>query len=295
MSKNIEFNNNVLVIPSVKGIVKILNKMNLNFSFIEGEMSQLIINIYDNKVKISHKSSDIRSFSHVWLSSYWDTRDLAHAISIYLQYHKVPHTPIEQSTSKITDQLIFALNGIKTPNTVFADRQKVLNNPRIVEKICKYPLIIKDIKGARGKLSRYINNRQELLYTLKKLPKYRTYLYQSYVANRYDWGILIANGNVVSAEKSYHSQNEFRTNVCNGGHEVFIELSQVPQAVKNMAIKASKLLNLTWSRADILINQHTREPYLLELNRCPGITEGTSEAFGVHKFMQEYLRSSFLK
>ncbi len=280
----------VLVIPSVSGLIEILDEMHSEFLFVRGELRNLQIHIHQGKVKIMHGKSDFRDFWAVWLSSFWDTRDLAYAISTYLDNYKIPHTFVEQTTSKVSDQVLFTLNGLLTPSTVYAYNSEVIDLIEDIEKVCGYPLIIKDIKGSRGNYSEYVDNRKDFLRISASLPKHRKYLYQSFVKNDYDWGILVANGQIVSAEKSYPCKEEFRNNACNGAREVFIDLDNVPRKVKEIALKASRALNLNWSRADIIIDKITQTPYLLEVNRCPGITVNTSEAKGAQIFATEYLK-----
>jgi len=59
-----------------------------------------------------------------------------------------------------------------------------------------------------------------------------------------------------------------------------------------MAIKATKILGLSWARSDIIIDKETGIPYLLEVNRCPGITSGSTEITGARKFLNSYLYST---
>ncbi|EKD32360.1 MAG: hypothetical protein ACD_77C00116G0002, partial [uncultured bacterium] len=40
-----------------------------------------------------------------------------------------------------------------------------------------------------------------------------------------------------------------------------------------------------WSRADIIIDKRTGLPYLLEVNRNPGITAGSDEVNGAYTYL----------
>ena len=45
------------------------------------------------------------------------------------------------------------------------------------------------------------------------------------------------------------------------------------QAVQRLALDAYRVLGCkTWGRADIMIDERTRQPYLLEMNTSPGMT-----------------------
>jgi ribosomal protein S6--L-glutamate ligase/gamma-F420-2:alpha-L-glutamate ligase len=277
---------NLLVLPSIENIDEIIKGFEFQINLTKADYSELEFRFIDNNVQLLYRNVDIINFSYVWLSSFWGTRDLAYSVHLYLENTSVPHSYVEQATSKVTDQLKFAQNGITTPNTYYVGRHDITKYVEEIEEVCGYPLIIKDIKGSRGKYSAFCGNRIELLKTISEFPNHRKYMFQEYIPNEYDWGVLVANGVVVSAEKSYHSDGEFRNNVCNGSTEVFVDIKDVPEDIKNIAINSSNLLELKWSRSDIVIDKISGLPYLLEVNRFPGITSGTTEVKGAQTFLK---------
>ncbi|MFH1559412.1 MAG: hypothetical protein ABIC19_02725 [Patescibacteria group bacterium] len=272
-------------LPSVKNIKQITDKFLFPINLTKGKYQDLEFIFQDNNPEILYNGVNLNCFSFVWLSSFWGCRDLAYAIGLYLDKFETPRTPVEKSTSKITDHMIFSLNNIQAPNTLFFNRHNIEKNLAQIERVCGYPLIIKDIRGSRGSYSAYAATEKELIRKMKKLPKHRKYLFQKYIPNEYDWGVLVADGVIVSGEKSYPSNGEFRNNVCNGAREVFVDSSDIPSKIKEMALKISSALGLSWARADIIVDKNTKKPYLLEVNRFPGITSGTSEVDGGYRFL----------
>lgn len=281
----------LLVLPSIENITEIVEDSSTNIKLIKGHYYNLEFRFKESKVHLVHLGIDIKKFSTVWLTSFWGSRDLAYAVKLYLDHFGTPHTFVEESTSKITDQVKFTLNNILAPDTFFVDTQDIADYIEEIEEVCSYPLIIKDTRGSRGKYSAYIRNRKELLAKFPELLKHRKYLFQKFIPNEYDWGVLVANGKVISGEKSYPKDGEFRNNVCNGAKEVFVEIEDIPKPIQDMAVKASKALGLSWSRSDIIVDKNTNIPYMLEVNRCPGITSGTSEVSGAQQFLKSYLNS----
>lgn len=279
----------LLCLPSVGHMNQILNKFSFPVTLSKGNYKDLEFIFMDKKVKILHKDRDLKDFSFVWLSSSWDTRDLAYTIRLYLEQSGIPYTHVEKGTSKITDQMAFVLDGIQSPDTLFLGSRPIQKNLVLLKKVCGYPLIIKDIKGCRGANSEYVPTEKDLLKKMKKLPKYKKYLFQKYIPNEYDWGVMVANGKVVSGEKSYPSGGEFRNNKCNGATEVYIDPKKIPLEVKQMAVNASNSLGLSWSRADIIIDKKTKKPYLLEVNRFPGIASKTTEVEGAYAFLASHI------
>lgn len=276
----------ILVLPTVENISEITSGLKYDLEVTRGDFSKMEFSITDNVVLFLHNECDIKEFDFVWLSSYWGSRDLAFAVERYLTHHNIDHTYVEMSTSKVTDQVQFALNGLRAPNTYFVDRKDISEYVERIEEICSYPLVMKDIKGSRGIYCKLVNSREELLDEYSKLPKYKKYVFQTYVPNDYDWGVMVVNGKVVSAEKSYSSEDVFLNNACNGAKEVFIPLKDVPQDICDIAINASNVLGLSWSRSDIIVDKETDIPYLLEVNRCPGITSCSTEVLGARHFLE---------
>jgi len=242
-------------------------------------------------VSATVNGKDIKEFSFVWLSSYWASRNLIYAIRLYLDHYRVAHTFAEKSTSKLTDLLKFAFNDICVPDTFYSDKTDISEVTLELEQACNYPMIMKDLKGSRGKYSELINNREELFAKTANLPKNKKFFFQKFIPNEYDWGVLVANGEVVSGEMSYRNAGEFRNHRLHGATEIFVDVDQIPDNVKKMAIKASKALGLSWSRSDILIDKNTNKAYLLEVNRAPGITSGSAEIEGAQSFLNTQLLS----
>jgi hypothetical protein len=286
-----EYTRGLLALPAIKNIEEVIKGLAMPIELTKGSYRKLEFRFKNNVVSLIHNGIDIKQYSHIWLSSSWTTRDLAYAAKLYLKEFHIPHTFVEKVTSKVTDQMKFILSGIVTPDTFYVDTAHILKHLDTIETICGYPLIIKDIAGSRGKNSGYITNRTELLEKLANLPKNKKYIYQRYIPNDYDWGILVSNGVVVSAEKSYPSIGEFRNN-CNGAKEEFVDVSNVPEEIKAIAIHASKVLKLKWSRSDIIVDKNTGAPYLMEVNRLPGVSSGTKEVSGAQSFLQSHINKS---
>jgi len=281
MKKNFK----LLVLPSVKNMQQVINRFSFPIELTKGTLKNIKIVFKKNKILVTHNDIDLKNFSLVWLSSSWTSRDLAYAVQLYLDEKNVPSTFVEKGTSKLTDHMIFSLNNISTPDTLFVDISILSKSLAQIKSIIGYPLIVKDIRGSRGTNSMKINSQKELLSKMELFPKHRKYILQQYIPNDYDWGIMVANGVVVSGEKSYHQEGEFLNHALHGATEVFIDKSKIPQKIKDIAVKASKKLGLIWSRADIIINKNNGKPYLMEVNRLPGITDKTSEVDGAYKFL----------
>ncbi len=276
----------LLVLPPVENIDEIIKGMSVVVT--KAFYSSLEFCFANNTVSVLYKGRDIKSFSFVWLSSSWNTRDLATAVKIYLEKNNVPHSFVEQSTSKITDSMHFVLNGIPYPSTYYVETFETVRFFNEIEKTCGFPLIMKDSKGFGGNGLKYVSSMEELVSVVSKRLDKKRYIFQKYIPNDYDWGVLVANNRVISAERSYPKKGEFRNNSCAGAKEVFVNVKDIPENVKEMALKAARVLGLRWSRSDIIVDRNSNLPYLLEVNRFPGITSGSTEVIGATNFVRSF-------
>lgn len=279
----------LLCLPATKSSQQVIQKFPFPINLTKGTYLNLELVFQKGIVRALYRGVDMSTFSFVWLTSDWNSRDLAYALRLYFESTKTPHSTVEKSPSKVTDSMAFALGNLPIPDTVFVNRATVKQHMSLIKEVCGYPLIIKDIKGSQGKHSEYVHCEADLLQKVEHLSLDKKFLFQQYIPNQYDWGIMVAKGEVVAGEKSYPSTGEFRNNSCNGAKEHFIDVANIPAEIKAIATKASGLLKLSWSRVDIIINKHTGLPYLLEVNRYPGITPNSSEVSGAYTFLESYI------
>lgn len=280
----------VLVLPAPEEIEQIRKRFNDNVELVRGYFKDIEFR-FNCDLVILHRDTDIRKYDFIWLSSVFNSRDISHAISVYLDHHGVPHTNINsgEGISKLVDITSFELNKIPIPDTFFQKIQGVHEKVDVIEEFCGFPLIIKDTKGSRGRNIFLVNSKQELIRILKDLPEGKGFIFQQFIPNDYDWGILIADGKVVSAEKSFRPEGEFRNNACWGAREIFEDINKVNKEVKQIAQKACNILNLEWGRADIVVDKYTNKPYLLEVNRFPGMTVGSTEEDAFYNYLKKKL------
>ncbi|MFZ2190011.1 MAG: hypothetical protein WAV48_04485, partial [Candidatus Magasanikiibacteriota bacterium] len=146
-------------------------------------------------------------------------------------------------------------------------------------------------KGTFGRNSFLANDMKELKQKLFEADEKTSFIFQEYIENDYDWGVIVGNDTVLSAEKSYRKQDDttFMNHASGGATEVFVPTSEVPEKVREMAIKASHLLNLTWARSDILVDNKNGKPYILETNRSPRMTSKSTEVEAFAQYINSFM------
>ncbi len=237
-------------------------------------------------LSIKHDHIPLEEYDFVWLNSTWSTRTLAFTTMQYLQLKRVPHTNVEKSTSKLSDTIVCHQRGVRQPNTFFTPTNNLNGRFEEIQSKIKLPLIIKDVKGSLGANIFLIKNRTDFTKFLKEAPLKKQFLIQEYISNDFDWGINIANGEIIAASMRIRQDHPFLNNAHQGAKEVFVETQDVPEDVQREALLAMKALKLNWGRVDIVVNNEDKKPYVLEVNRRPGMTVNSPEVKAFAGFLQ---------
>lgn len=273
-------------------IRKVLGK---SISLVRGFYRDIEMVFTSTDMRVVIKGKDLRNFDFVWVTGSWSKRDLAKVISLYLTHYNRPHTVVEEGAgvSKLVDMTVFALAKLAQPRSYYCSRTEYLRRAEEIATVCKFPLIAKDVKGTFGRHSFLARNLKELKEKLFMANEHTDFIFQEYIENDYDWGVIVGNNEVLSAEKSYRKQNDltFMNHASGGATEVFVPKQEVPPKVQEMAIQASKLLGLTWARSDILVCKTSGKSYILETNRSPRMTSESTEVQAFAEYINAFMKT----
>ncbi len=148
-----------------------------------------------------------------------------------------------------------------------------------------FPMIIKGSAGDRGTNVFKVNNHIELEKIFKRLRKIeieggKRYMLQEFIPNDGDLRILVLGNKVLGAMKrtSKNFKKEFRNNFSVGGK---VEVVEIPDSIKKLAIKAAKVCGLLVAGVDVVYrNGDDRKPVIWEVNKGPQFW-GFMEATGI--------------
>jgi len=199
--------------------------------------------------------------------------------------------PMEICENKFTTCQVLENIGVPVP------RYAILSSEEKMEEAVKsiggkFPVVMKLLTGSKGigvSIVDSFNSLKSVFQTIKKLDENSEVLLQEKIDSKYDLRIhvLIKNidirdlnhpGNyrIIGAMRRNSVGKDFRTNYSLGGT---VEKVKITKEIEEIAFKAARETGCNWSGVDIMIDQKTNKPYVLEVNSSPG-TEGISEALG---------------
>ncbi len=206
----------------------------------------------------------LESYDLIYLQTAGSMKDQATLLANYCTYKKIKiiegNFVVTGSNSKLIQVMKCFQNSLPIPKTAFlGDWEKPNTN-------LDYPLVAKDLLGKGGAGVSMINNKKELTH-LSKNKGSAEYLLQEFIPNKFDWRILVIGDTAIYGCKRVRQENEsFRNNVKLGAKEV---LGEPSQEVKNIALKAAKVMNLPIAGVDIIENNG--KAYIIEINRSPSL------------------------
>lgn len=278
MIKGIAITNAYLVLP---GIAYVLKRMKEEFA----KLGVSLTNVSNASIYASLNSdgSLVTSFPKVDFILYLDKDPYLASLLTKLGYRLFDKADaIRLCDDKMLTYLSLANQGIRMPKTISAPLNysssysgEFIPN---LEKELSYPFISKTNFGSQGQGVKMIHSRDELLAREKDIG-HSPRLYQENIASSFghDYRLIIIGDKLVAAMERHGPTGEFRSNIALGGSG---EKVNIPANYAEMAIKASRILDLDYCGVDILEGEN-KEPILSEVN-SNAFMEGIEKISGVN-------------
>lgn len=175
---------------------------------------------------------------------------------------------IETCDDKGLTALTLASNGIAHPKTIIAPKtfENIGYNDLsflclAIEKL-GFPLIIKESFGSFGKQVYLAKTYKQAKRIIKKLS-HKPFILQEFISDSYGKDVRInVVGEKVVASMLRYNNNDFRSNISNGGK---MQPFTPSKKQESLAIKASKALKLDFGGIDILFGKDDK-PIVCEVN-----------------------------
>ena len=184
-------------------------------------------------------------------------------------------------------------SGVKIPRTFIAPKTfegLEYNNRGFLEKVIKeigFPMVVKEAYGSFGEQV-YLADDKESLNIIVDSIGYKDFLIQEYIASSKgrDVRINVVGGQAI-VSMLRENDNDFRSNISNGGHG---SMYQPSKEFIDLALRATKALGLDFAGVDVMFGKDG--PIICEVNSNPQFAS-TLEATGVN--LADYIADYILK
>lgn len=190
---------------------------------------------------------------------------------------------LTRSRDKVRSMQILSRAGVPIPKTIFANETADIED--IIDQVGGAPVIIKTVQGTHG--------RGVILAETKKAAKAVMqafyvegvdFLVQEFIAEAKgaDIRAFVVNGKVVASMERKSLDDDFRSNLHQGGTAKQVTLNAIE---KKVALNASKALGLTIAGVDMIRSDEGVK--VLEVNASPG--------FGIEKITGADVATAFIE
>ncbi len=240
--------------------------------FSEAEYIELLtsnsVMIFDNdKMRLFSKNNEI-FYNDCYFLFRGVKDDFVSILYRYLSLkgHKLD-APIQRyndlATSKITQAAIFSFFKIPFPKTIICSKESFESNKSTIMSEIPLPFVLKK-KGANGKEVWKIDTEQELKNKLKEISG-ELFIVQKILKSNFDIRVLVFENKIIGSMK--RESDTFLHNISQGATGSKIDITKEE---KNIALRAAKACETSLSGIDILRDEITGKPYVLEVNVKPG-------------------------
>lgn len=198
---------------------------------------------------------------------------------------------MEDCEDKYRTLKILEKENLPVPRYAIIDNENSIDDA--LKKIGgKFPIVMKLLSGSQGIGVSIVDSYESLksvYQTIAKVSLTKEVLLQEKIESNYDIRIQVltkkidplalknvTNCEIIGSMKRLAVKDDFRTNYSLGGKVKKIKLTR---EIEEIASKAANALGCHWCGVDIMIDNNTKRPYILEVNASPG-TEGISEVMG---------------
>lgn len=203
-------------------------------------------------------------------------------------YTPVSSIAIGRSHDKIRSMQLMARSGVGIPKTVFSRNTTDIDD--MLEQIGGVPVIIKLARGTHGNGVVLAETKKAAKSTLQAFylgnEDGTNILIQEYVKESAGTDIraFVVGGRVVASMERQSLDDDFRSNIHQGGQGKVIKLTEQE---RKTAIKAARTMGLNICGVDMMRSH--KGPLVLEVNASPGFTIEKYTGRNVAKSVIEYI------
>ena len=267
--------------------------------------SDLIFTIEGEKIEIAIDGTDykIQDFDLVYFRRAGGTfLSSAGTLAVCLKklgirFFDTTFRDIGPAGDKLTSYVKLSLAGLPTIPAYFCWHTKIEEKKQEIINKLGLSLVAKQLSLQRGKGVFLIKKIDDFKLLNKDFPE-REFLFQKFYQSKQEYRLLVLAETIGSFERKIETDaKEFRRNIALGSKEEFIDIKEIPEKMKQIALKAAKVLGIQIAGVDILVDKKGKM-WLLEVNRGSGLTydpQISPELDSLASFFNQELNKSHVK
>jgi glutathione synthase/RimK-type ligase-like ATP-grasp enzyme len=249
-------------------------------------LKDLVFDISSDGVTIVHAPSgrDLKEYDAVlmtnWFSHSSIRKDMALTLALYFETHNTPFFNTEslhsRSTSKLSQMMLAAKNGVRIPRTVFSLSLKHLKQ-RLQSENFAAPFIFKDAQASRGHGNYLLNSIDEIDQHTAEHTEASPFIAQTLImADGSDYRFFVVGGHAQLVIKRMGSNGSHLNNTSAGATTQTVSVDEFSEETLSAVHTMSQVLHREVTGLDIMFDKNTGEPYFLEANPIPQIATGSN-------------------
>lgn len=260
----------------LKSINPLLEMMGENaFTYQLGNFQSMEFFIETDATEVLYNDNPLSLCESVYIKRVGKYASISTLVARFLEKRNIPFVDTYHAygsiNGKLAQMFVLAENGMAVPKTYFSpsyNKEKLLR----AKKFLGLPIVAKKILSRQGKGVFLVKTVGELLALLEHSDRDKLIL-QEFIPNESDFRIFIT-GTVVGAleERVRQDKKDFRNNASLGGKEIYSDPKKISLPLKEMALRAAKILHIEVAGVDIVISSKDKKMYLFEVNKSPGFT-----------------------
>ncbi len=228
----------------------------------------------ETKIFCYPDGADLKDFEKILVLSTPNDLQQNHIFSAIACYCRKYNIEIMDDTFPYSNGKLFAMwkfweDGVVVPKTAFGPVDF------LIETLSKFGGIgvLKSIVGTKGRDNYLVKSGKEIREIITANPDVE-FILQNFIPNDGDYRIILTN--FVPKLAIYRSANgkDFRNNTSLGGEASLVPLENLDPEILELAVAATRSLNIKIAGADILQDKDTGTYSVLEVNRTPQLASG---------------------
>lgn len=232
----------------------------------------------DWQVRLFPDNELIDEYDLVYFKSYYRYSEIAVSVVEYLQHKNILFMCQELesyiSFSKLSQYAKLTRAGLRIPKSLFVAKKHLGVSFDLLVSTLGSPFVLKAIDAKGGDLNFLIDTQQKFDQSLEQSQGVEL-IAQAFVANQGDMRILILGNQIkLVIHRKRLDDSTHLNNTSQGAAATELDPSELSEETRGMALKAAQILKREIAGVDIMLEEGTNLPFVLEINASPQVASG---------------------